>query len=324
MPRTRRCFAPVLSNVPCLAASRRQAHMWRLSKGQEMEAREWLTQLQLVFLRHVAEFPWLNELSSLFIRYRVKRRALTQFGQPPEEQEASACAPLDDRLSVDRPLLFFANVSKRRQSQRFRELRGDSALLRRRARCSTPPVPSNSSFFVFHLARVAVRFYQGLVQLLYHDPYERDVPLSFTEDSRAKLEALLSCFDGDVQSSLDVSPAPSDSVSQLRRAFLDRTSALLLALKAFEELLPVRRIWNLDLRLGGLEGTSARQLFFIYFALDNCESRAPGFHKSSVSAEDRVNAPLKHIKQFAEAYQCKAQDPMVSPRHAACSVMRRA
>ncbi|KAH8034796.1 hypothetical protein HPB51_002210 [Rhipicephalus microplus] len=322
------------------------AHMWRLSKGQEMEAREWLTQLQLVFLRHVAEFPWLNELSSLFIRYRVKRRALTQFGQPPEEQEASACAPLDDRLSVDRPLLFFANVSKRRQSQRFRELRGDSALLRRRAVGSefsteasfqrslrvvhvpaalfNASVPSNSSFFVFHLARVAVRFYQGLVQLLYHDPYERDVPLSFTEDSRAKLEALLSCFDGDVQSSLDVSPASSDSVSQLRRAFLDRTSALLLALKAFEELLPVRRIWNLDLRLRGLEGTSARQLFFIYFALDNCESRAPGFHKSSVSAEDRVNAPLKHIKQFAEAYQCKAQDPMVSPRHAACSVMRRA
>ncbi|KAH7935172.1 hypothetical protein HPB52_004635 [Rhipicephalus sanguineus] len=319
------------------------AHMWRLSTGQEMEAREWLTQLESVFLSHVAEFPWMSELSSLLIRYRVKRRALTQFGQVPGEQ--SACAPLDDRLVVDRPLLFFANVSRRRQAQRFRELRGDSALLRRRAAGSefsteasfrrslrvvhvpaalfNASVPSNSSFFVFHLARVAVRFYQGLVQLLYQDPYERDVPLSFTEDSRAKLDSLLGCFDGDVQSSFAVPPSSHEGVSKLRRAFLDRTSALLLALRAFEELLPVRRIWNLDLRLSGLEGSSARQLFFIYFALDNCESRAPGFHKSSMSAEDRVNVPLKHIKQFAEAYQCKAHDPMASPSHGACSVMRR-
>ncbi|KAH6940706.1 hypothetical protein HPB50_005265 [Hyalomma asiaticum] len=321
------------------------AHMWRLSMGLETETREWLTQLESVFLRHVAAFPWMSELSSLLIRYRVKRRALTQFGQSPGEERTSACAPLDDQLSADRPLLFFVNVSRHRQAQKFHELRGDSALLRRRAAGSefsteasfrrslrvvhvpaalfNTSVPSNSSFFVFHLARVAVRFYQALVQLLYQDPYERDVPLSFTEDSRAKLEALLRCYDSDVQSSVAASPASPEGASHLRRAFLDRTSALLLAMRAFEELLPVRRIWNLDMRLSGLEGSSARQLFFIYFALDNCESTAPAFHKSSMSAEDRVNVPLKHIRQFAEAYNCTAQDPMASAGHGSCSVMRR-
>ncbi|XP_037556115.1 serine/arginine repetitive matrix protein 2 [Dermacentor silvarum] len=327
------------------------AHMWRLSNGQEMSTREWLSQLESVFLRHVADFPWMSELSSLLIRYRVKRRALTQFGQSLGERRDfrrdGACAPLDERLDAEYPLLFFANVSRRRQAQKFRELRGDSALLRRSVAGSefsteasfrrslrvvhvpaalfNASVASNSSFFVFHLARVAVRFYRALVQLLYEDPYERDVPVGFTDDSRAKLDALLGCFDGDVQSSLaafSTAPTP-EAVSQLRRAFLDSTSALLLAMKAFEELLPLRRIWNLDLRLAGLESSSARQLFFIYFALDNCQSTAPAFHRSLMSAEDRVNVPLKHIKQFAEAYHCKPQDPMASARHGSCSVMRR-
>ncbi|XP_075526961.1 uncharacterized protein LOC142559218 [Dermacentor variabilis] len=320
------------------------AHIWRLSNGQEMSTREWLTQLESVFLRHVADFPWMSELSSLLIRYRVKRRALTQFGQSLGERRDDACAPLDDQMGVGDPLLFFANVSRRRQAQKFRELRGDSALLRRRAAGSefsteasfrrslrvvhvpaalfNASVESNSSFFVFHLARVAVRFYRALVQLLHEDPYERDVPASFTDDSRAKLDALLDCFDGDAQSSLGASSTSPDALSQLRRAFLDGTSALLLAMKAFEELPPVRQIWKLDLRLAGLENSSAKQLFFIYFALDNCESTAPAFHKSSMSAEDKVNVPLKHIKQFAEAFHCKAQDPMASARHGSCSVMR--
>ncbi|XP_065306012.1 uncharacterized protein [Dermacentor albipictus] len=321
------------------------AQMWRLSNGQEMSTREWLTQLESVFLRHVADFPWMSQLSSLLIRYRVKRRALTQFGQSLGKRRDDACAPLDDQMGPGDPLLFFANVSRRRQAQKFRDLRGHSALLRRRAAGSefsteasfrrslrvvhvpaalfNASVESNSSFFVFQLARVAVRFNRALVQLLHEDPYERDVPVSFTDDSRAKLDALLDCFDGDAQSSLGASSSTSpEALSQVRRAFLDGTSALLLAMKAFEELPPVKQIWKLDLRLAGLENSSARQLFFIYFALDNCESTAPAFHTSSMSAEDRVNVPLKHIEQFAEAFHCEAQDPMVSASDGSCSVMR--
>ncbi|KAK8787008.1 hypothetical protein V5799_023213 [Amblyomma americanum] len=336
------CARLVESVLPgCFAKA---AQIWRHSTGQELPTREWLSELESVFLRHLADFPWLNELSSLLIRYRVKRHALTRFGPSASDQQ-KACAP-SDRLSTESAFLLFANVSRRQQALKWQRLQGDGTLLSLHAagsEFSTVPsfrrslkiihvpaalvnasVPSNSSSFVFHLARVAVRFYRALVKLLHEDPYERDVSLSFTDDSRRRLSALMSCFDEEAKSSLTTinASATSEGVMNLRRAFLDRTSALLLATKAFEELLPLQRMWNYDLRLAGLEELTAKQLFFIYFALDNCESADPAFHKPSMTPEYKVNVPLRHINEFAQAFGCNAQDHMVSEGNGPCTLMR--
>ncbi|XP_077500164.1 uncharacterized protein LOC144110967 [Amblyomma americanum] len=311
----------------------------RQSTNQDVPAREWLSQLESVFLRHVADFIWMNDLNSLLVRYLLKRRATTQFGQLSGEQRQ--CAPRQ-RMNTEDPVLFFVNVSQHQQQRMLEGLVANSSVLRKRTAVSdlsgvatflpglqmihvpaalfNVSVPTNSSVFVFHLARVAVRFYRALVQLLYENPYEREVPLGFTDESRWRQAALVECFGKD---SRRVLPRLQGSYeAHLGRTFLDRTSALQLSLKAFDELYNVRRIWKLDLRLPDLPGTSAEQLFFTYFALDNCEYAHPDIHRELLPAEQRVNLPLRHTRRFAEAFHCRGQSPMTARDGDFCQVLR--
>ncbi|KAH9366373.1 hypothetical protein HPB48_018134 [Haemaphysalis longicornis] len=308
------------------------SHKWRRSSGQDVGMREWLSQLEVVFLRHTRDFSWINELSSLFIRYRLKKRTATQFGLVLKEQRP--CAPLyigSERNAV----LFYWNVTKRWQQAMLDDRFSDISSLRRRwsgselstevtfrqplrtihvpATLFNSSIPTNSAAFVFHLARVAVRYYRALVQLLHDDQYELDAPLSFDEDD---FRLLSDCFGRASQA--DSVDGGSQGEAGLRRALLDQTSAILLAVTAFEELSPIRRVWNLDLRLKGLENITATQLFFIYFALDNCESTDPAFHQNRLSAMHRVNLPLKQLRQFGQAFRCGPQAPMVAT--SVCSV----
>ncbi|KAL3238821.1 hypothetical protein MRX96_021851 [Rhipicephalus microplus] len=72
-------------------------------------------------------------------------------------------------------------------------------------------------------------------------------------------------------------------------------------------MLHVKRIWNLDYRLPGLPDVSSDQLFFIYFALDNCHSEDAVRHGRLTPAavdELRVGAPLKYVAEFSDAFQC--------------------
>ncbi|XP_077500101.1 uncharacterized protein LOC144110910 [Amblyomma americanum] len=337
------CARLVESVLPgCFAKA---AQIWRHSTGQELPTRDWLSQLETVFLGHLLDFPWISELSSLFIRYRVKRIAFTQLG-PSASYKQEACAP-PNAPRADSAVQFFADISRNQQARKLQMLHSDGTLLSQEAAGSefstqaslrrplqvihvpaalfNVSVPINSSSFVFHLARVAVRLYRALVQFLHEDPYERDISMSFTEESRRRLSVLLSCFDEDAKYTLAAMAASptSEAVASVRRDFLDRTSALILATKAFEELLPIRRIWKLDLRLAGLEELSAMQLFFIYFALDNCESADPSLHRTSMFPQYKVNVPLRHIQEFAKAFGCSAQDQMVSEVYGCYTMVHR-
>ncbi|KAH7950270.1 hypothetical protein HPB49_021681 [Dermacentor silvarum] len=297
------------------------ASMWRHSAGHDVATREWLSQLETVFLRHVTDLPWISELSALLVRYRLKRRATTQVGPAPSKRVdcARGITPAGSN-----PLLVFWNVSKQRQDKVLRGLlmRGDrlrarawagrselsaEASFRRDLQLVHVPatlfndsVPPRSSFFVFHLARVAVRFYRALAQFLHENPYERDAPLNFANDydyDYRRTEALACLkkhgYAGDPR-----------GTTRSARALLDRTTALIMAVTAFDQLLPIRRIWRLDLRLEDLPDLTAHQLFFIYFALDNCESKDPAYHSGGLSAKQRVNVPLRHLSQFAAAFKC--------------------
>ncbi|KAL1443370.1 hypothetical protein MTO96_007458 [Rhipicephalus appendiculatus] len=320
---------------------------WRQASNQEVAAREWLSQLDSVFLGHVADFIWMNELSSLLVRYRLKRVVTVQFGQLSGEQRQ--CAPTGS-LNTENALLFFLDVKKRLQEQLFEGLLVNSSTLLHRLAASLSDlagvatferalrtihvpaalfnfsVPTNSSVFVFHLARVAVRMYRGLVQLLDDSSYEFETPIGLTDELRRRRADLVSCFTKDALRSLPTHFGGTRAVErQLGTAFMERTSALGLSVSAFDELLNVRRIWHLDLRFKGLPHMSARQLFFVYFALDNCADEDENIHWNRLPAEQLVNVPLRHTKQFAEAFRCRGgQDRMAAlPGSEFCEVFRR-
>ncbi|XP_065310243.1 serine/arginine repetitive matrix protein 2-like [Dermacentor albipictus] len=307
------------------------ASLWLHSAGRDVVTREWLSQLEAVFLRHVTDLPWISELSALLVRYRLKRQATTQVGPAPSKRLDCARGV---SLVGPNPLLVFWNVSKQRQDKVLRGLlmRGDQlrarawagrselsaeASFRRDLQLVHVPaalfndsVPPTSSVFVFHLARVAVRFYRALAQFLHENPYERDAPLSIANDYDYdydyRLAEALEClkkhgYAGDPR-----------GAQRSARALLDRMTALILAVTAFDQLLPIRRIWRLDLRFKDLPDVTAQQLFFIYFALDNCESADPAYHSGGLSAKQRVNVPLKHLGRFAAAFQCQRGAPMAA------------
>ncbi|KAL3211286.1 hypothetical protein MRX96_036517 [Rhipicephalus microplus] len=320
---------------------------WRQASNQDVAAREWLSQLEAVFFRRVEDFIWMNELTSLLVRYRLKRVITVQFG--PLSGEQRHCAPTGS-LNTENALLFFLDVKKRLQAQLFEGLLANGSTLLHRLSASLSDlagvatferalrmihvpaalfnfsVPTNSSVFVFHLARVAVRLYRGLVPLLDDNPYEFETPLGLTDELRRRRADLVSCFTKDALKSLPAHFGGNRAVErQLGTAFLERTSALGLSVSAFDELLNVRRIWNLDLRFKELPHMSARQLFFVYFALDNCADEDESIHWNRLPAEQLVNVALRHTRQFAEAFRCRdGQDRMAaSPGSEFCEVFRR-
>ncbi|KAH7935933.1 hypothetical protein HPB52_015235 [Rhipicephalus sanguineus] len=344
-PPSRFCARLTERTLPdCFA---KMSQQWRQASNQDVAALEWLSQLESVFLGHVMDFVWMNELSSLLVRYRLKRVVTVQFGQLPGEQHQ--CAPTGS-LNTENALLFFLDVTKRLQGQLFEGLLVNGSTLRHRLAAShsdlagvatferalrtihvpaalfNVSVPINSSVFVFHLARVAVRLYRGLVQLLDDNPYEFETPLGLTDELRRRRADLVSCFAKDALRRLPARFGGTRAVErQLGTAFLEQTSALGLSVNAFDELLNVRRIWHLDLRFKQLPHMSARQLFFIYFALDNCADEDESIHWNRLPAEQLVNVPLRHTRQFAEAFRCRGgQDRMAaSPGSEFCEVFRR-
>ncbi|KAL1416854.1 hypothetical protein MTO96_027450 [Rhipicephalus appendiculatus] len=328
------------------------SHKWLQQEGHQDGLKQWLNHLESVFLAHVPDFAWMSKLSALLVRYRFKRRPVTQFGGGSFQDE-DACAPeVPFNATVDHPLRFYLDVSTHRPGRRLRSLLSNSSVLRRQGgvdatselrtevtfdhalhRVHVPAalfnlsVPTNSSFFVFQLARVAVRFYRGLVQSLYENPFEREVPLRFTDESRRRLSDLASCFVDDAQRSppdvrgLWSPPRSQGHWSSVGKPLLDQASALLLALRAFDELLHVRRIWKADDRLADLPAMTAQKLFFVYLALDNCEPTRT-VEGGGIPALLRVNLPLRHVPQFAEAFNCSPADHMALSPGMWCNVLR--
>ncbi|KAH9382589.1 hypothetical protein HPB48_010337 [Haemaphysalis longicornis] len=94
-----------------------------------------------------------------------------------------------------------------------------------------------------------------------------------------------------------------------------------------QEMLPVDRIWHLDFRLAPLANLSAEALFFLYYALDNCERGDSAYlaHAydawSRLPAELRVNLPVRHMERFSAAFGCTPGQSAMAPRRR-CAVMR--
>ncbi|CAN7982458.1 unnamed protein product, partial [Ixodes hexagonus] len=313
--------------------------------GADVTIRPWLFQLETVFSRNLPRISWINELSALIVRYRLKRRPVIRFG--PNFERCAPGGPMH-QFSMDNPLKFFHAVSMLKQQEHLQRILNGSAGLPKRPLQSdlstratydevrrlvhvpmalfNTSVPSNSTMFAFHLSRYGVRLYRALVELLFqNNVYESEAPLSFTEQQVRKVDNLVRCFELDLcqwPRSLNGSVTPDMATS--RGALLLHTTAVHLAFRAFQELLHVRRIWGVDFRLKGLPDFSANMLFFVYYALDNCESADLVYQEHLgdwLPAEYRVNMPLRHLNEFGEVFGCAKDSIMTNVASGKCTVM---
>ncbi|KAH9370868.1 hypothetical protein HPB48_021951 [Haemaphysalis longicornis] len=75
----------------------------------------------------------------------------------------------------------------------------------------------------------------------------------------------------------------------------------------------VRRSWKQDFRYQRLPQLSSDALFFVYYALDNCESSDVVYKEHAghwLPADYRVNLPLRHLVEFASLFNCSADTDM--------------
>ncbi|KAG0429654.1 hypothetical protein HPB47_023418 [Ixodes persulcatus] len=189
-------------------------------------------------------------------------------------------------------------------------------------------IPARGSLFAFHIARFGVRIFRGLLPVIYNDfvfseQKQEDVPMLFSDAYQKRLQETVQCLLDAFQNTPQFLKSNFlknlADVTAAGFSFLEQTVALVQAFSAFQERLNIKRIWKSDFRLSGLPKLSAEQLFFVYYALDNCEAsdddyRSRAFEtRFALPPEDRVNFPLIHFEEFKKAFSCPAGSPMAQP-----------
>ncbi|CAN8033122.1 unnamed protein product, partial [Ixodes persulcatus] len=338
------CFYAVQRLLPACFAKAALLH--QRATSSDVTLRGWISRLERVFIDQLDRFTWVEDLSALLVRYRLRRNPVTSFPETAVFGSDECVFPdAQNHLNTQRPLQSFFDISILNQQLKLQAILTTKIdkVRRHLSGCdlSTEPkydptwqkvslplavfnnsVPSNSSAFTFHLSRVAVRFYRALVQMLFENVYEHEVPFLLSEKARRNLTSLLSCFKNNLMQlpiSLRVSTVLDEAT--LIIALLEHTAALRLSLEAFRQLNHISRIWKLDFRFEHLPELSAEQLFFVYFALDNCESVSSAHVTNedvTLPARYRVNLALRHLSEFSDAFSCGAGS--VLPAHYKCSV----
>lgn len=310
--------------------------------GADLAARHWVSQLVDAFAHNVQDLSWIDDLSALLVRYRLKRRSIASL----TAYVGGDCVPFKAHL-VDsgRPLNDFRDVAKLQQRALLQEISNGNAVPHRYPQLSemhpyaafdvshryvrvpsvlfNHSVPTNSTAFALHLSRLATRFYQALVQVLFDDPYELVAPITEVANMRLSASDLSRCLSQDARRAYG-SDGNLFATSDVEKDLLYRSTALVLAHRAFRQLLPVRRIWNLDFRYSGLPEHSSEQLFFLYFALDHCEERDQAHYAQRAHAltpEHMVNLPLRSTSAFAEAFRCNAASASVVQGGLHCRIL---
>ncbi|KAH7961792.1 hypothetical protein HPB52_012155 [Rhipicephalus sanguineus] len=291
-----------------------------------------LAQLVTSFGRSVEYLAWMDDMGSVMSRYLLK-----EYATLPHSNDSTFCPTSSVSYAKDSSVKFFVALSRDRQRTILSPLtKSDGAdvtpvprsQLLTTATYDAPSrrlyvpaalfnasVPVNTSHFSLQFARFAVRFYRAVLEALLH----RDAvqpSLRYSEDLQRRFEDVLSCFEWELRqlpAGLSHSAVAPNSITA-RGAFLQQTVAVQLAFRAFQELLQIRRTWNMDFRLAQLPGLSVDQLFFIYYALDNCEAADLVYQEQRghwLPAHYRVNVPLRNVVEFAEIFNCPPDSDMV-------------
>ncbi|XP_077564327.1 neprilysin-1-like [Haemaphysalis longicornis] len=335
-----RAEAPTTEQICLRAAS--QAYPACVAMASERVNRDvrrsvWLSQLETLFVGLVGNVTWVDNLTSLLVRYKMRHYRLARFFPA---WPTGSCSELASYNAI--PVDAFVQAVSLRQTQQIQSVRcaplqastgSPLAVWARFRLClqlvQIPPglingsVPSNGTFFALHLSRFAVRLYAALAQLLYEGTvYESEIPLYFTDEAEGALLRAIDCLLCDARGRF---PRTLD-VYRVQHALLEQVLALQLGFFAYRRLMGVRRIWHHDFQLSTLPGTTADQLFFLYYALDHCELSDAVFQSHEFEAHRRlpasvrVNAAVRQFPRFAHAFRCARGSPMAAPEP--CDLLR--
>ncbi|KAL1419194.1 hypothetical protein MTO96_005294 [Rhipicephalus appendiculatus] len=186
-------------------------------------------------------------------------------------------------------------------------------------------VPLNNSLRTHQVARVAVRLYSALAALLRYTQLRVSTLGTFRacsippvrESEQTNLRSVAECLRKDLDAMPPALKSGFPPAKDQPWALFDQAVGLALAHDNLAELLDTRRIWGKDLRLKGLENLSSDQLFFVYYAMDNCQrsdAQAQRRLPWPLGGQERVNGPLRHWAPFAEHFGCHVGQPMVPPK----------
>ncbi|XP_077552945.1 uncharacterized protein LOC144167623 [Haemaphysalis longicornis] len=307
------------------------------ASGNDLTNRMWLSQLESSFFRNTALLSWVDEFTYLVIRFRLAHTNLARFF-PAWCLGVGQCNGNISRYGAT-AVAVYRNLWKQRMNATLGQVVTSKFVPREpgfpfemRSRyvwseqttyvplgLINGSVPNNTTLFAFHLSRVAVRLYHSLAPLLREEPTSLGAPYGaqYSNRSLELLRKLLDCLSNDLQNVLRSTRTefvvdPDDA----RYALLAQTAALGLAFKAFRDLLHVERIWKMSFRLSSLPELSSDQLFFVYYALDNCESSDATYQLRQYDMWHRlppelaVNFPLRYMPHFGEAFKCSPGSPM--------------
>ncbi|KAH6943527.1 hypothetical protein HPB50_023165 [Hyalomma asiaticum] len=307
------------------------------STAVQEQMKQRLHELEAIFSENLAYINWVDNMRAVLARYQLKRYPTLHFGFP-----GNNCAPFNVHRDVE-PLSFYQQISEQQQAMEFISASVPVAWWSR-SELSTWPSPDWSrrtvqvpaalfnlsvvegAPFSLHASRYSVRLYRALVELLLF-PTDADVADAgeWLGDRGRALRSLLGCFEWDIRQlpmPLRNLVAPEPDAS--RGSALQQTVALQLAFRAYQKLM--RRKGNRDFRYRALSNLSSAQLFFIYYALDNCESGDvvyAGHLGHMLPASYRVNVAVRHVLEFWDAFQCPEGSAMTQlTLAAACSVVR--
>ncbi|KAH6934944.1 hypothetical protein HPB50_002310 [Hyalomma asiaticum] len=345
--------APCLENV--------QANMFKEKMSLALARQFWLLQMEDFFSRNMRLYAWISEKSLSLMEKKMKRYKFVHVSFEKSSTSSSGCKSLRDLLVSRRPLkksLFVPLILATWETYQEMYLkqviqdyfpRDPGLLYEANPRLVTslhtvyvPPglvnasVPENSTMLAFQMSRVATRLFRTLVPLVSVDDGQCSGPSAMTQQTQRSLNRLRKCLAKDAQSlPTQLQPRAADVLwdsegqegEEAGFAILAQTAALGLAFAAFKEMLRVDRIWRLDFRFVPLANVSAEQLFFLYYALDNCE-RSDRTHRAHeygtwrrLPAEQRVNLPLRQMSHFAEAFGFLPGRDAMAPADS-CGVLR--
>ncbi|XP_049276073.1 neprilysin [Rhipicephalus sanguineus] len=357
------CLRAVASVLPVCVV---KAHArLTIASGSHLTSRAWLSQLESLFFRSSRNYAWMDSATHRVTRFMLMRLRLARF-YPQWSLNRDSCAggalppsggPIHmlheaSRLYQNQRLVQFTRHTRPRDvGDAFGTLASAGTrfvvtlLAPHRARRFNPghlavyvpfgivntTVPGNGTVFTFELSRMATRFYAGLVPALFEDgAADESALLRFTDTAVRKLDQLLDCLARDYRNlPLALREGSEDGFvdpDRARYVLLAQTAAVILAHAAFKELLHVKRIWKYDFRFAPLPDLTSEQLFFAYFARDNCECSddAHKAHDYVINArlppEQRVNFALRHLPAFGEAFHCSRDAPMRPLEGSVCRV----
>ncbi|XP_065309350.1 uncharacterized protein [Dermacentor albipictus] len=338
-----------------------QAKMFAETRAPTLARWFWLLQVEDFFSRNLRLCAWISEKTLSLMEKKMERYKFVHVSFDKASDNSAGCYNVRKLLASRRRLrksqlvpailATWKTYQKRYLSQTSQRLlpRDPGFLFEVHPRLAeslqtvyVPPglvnasVPENSTMLAFHLSRVATRLFRALVPLASAEGGQCSVPSALTQQSQRSLVRLRKCLDKDAQSlPSQLQPRASDVLwdgegregEEAGFAILAQTAALGLAYAAFKDMLRVDLIWRLNFRFASLANVSADQLFFLYYALDNCEhsDRTHRAHEYGawrrLPAEQRVNLPLRQMAHFAEAFGCESGRSAMAPMNR-CGVLR--